>query len=339
MLNNASKYALGLATFAVVSAIAARHWGDRSAVVILVGVAIVALIVAFGENRAVGADLAPFVAPDAAVAATPVDPADTPRGSIGPMVVGLGAAASVAGGALGPRWVLIGALVALAGVVVWTIDTYRVPGVLDARDAHNVDNRLLRPLALPVGALALALVVAFSFSRVLLAVSETASWVLAFIVAAVMLTVLTLVANRRPSTGVVAGLSALGLVGALIAGGAGASAGERDFESHATVIPGAKIVAQNIAFDRKVIGLPADSDTLITFSNFDVGTFHNVSVYTADQQSLPLFAGRPIAKGIEVLKFHTPDPGTYRYVCDFHPAMVGELRVTEAPASSEEGHE
>ncbi|MBA2610145.1 MAG: hypothetical protein H0U92_14495 [Actinobacteria bacterium] len=336
MLNNASKYALGVAVLGVLAAIAAS---DRAAAVVLVGVAIVAAVIAYGEGRSVGPDLAPFAAPDAPVTTTPVDPADVPSGSIGPMVVGLGAAAAFAGGGLGPRWVLVGSLFALVGVGIWTFDTYRTPGVLDARDATNVDHRLVSPIALPVGAFALAILIAFCFSRVLLAVSETASWVIAFIVAAIVLTILTLIAQRVPTSRAVAILGAVGLVGTLIAGGAGASAGERDFESHATVFPTATILAKGIAFDRKVMGLPADSDAEIIFTNLDVGTFHNVAVYSADERSLPLFNGRPIAKGNEIYKLHTPDPGTYTYVCDFHPAMVGELRVTEATESSEEGHE
>ncbi len=336
MLNNASKYALGVAVLGVVAAIASS---DRAATVILIGLAIVAAVVAYGEGRVVGADLAPFAAPDASATSTPVDPADTPRGSIGPMIVGLGAAGALSGGALGPRWVLVGALVALAGVVAWTFDNYRTPGVIDPRDAHNVDQRLIGPIALPVGAFALAITIAFSFSRVLLAVSETQSWVIAFIVAAVVLTILTLIAQRVPTSRAVAILGAVGLASTLVAGGAGASVGERDFESHATVIPTATITAQNIAFDRKVLGLPADAEAEIIFTNLDVGTFHNVAVYTDDEASLPIFNGKPIAKGTEVLQLHTPDPGTYRYVCDFHPAMTGELRVSEAVASTEKGHE
>ncbi|MBA2609817.1 MAG: hypothetical protein H0U92_12805, partial [Actinobacteria bacterium] len=80
MLNNASKYALGVAVLGVLAAIVAS---DRAAAVVLVGLAIVAAVIAYGEGRAVGPDLAPFAAPDAPVTATPLDPADVPRGSIG----------------------------------------------------------------------------------------------------------------------------------------------------------------------------------------------------------------------------------------------------------------
>lgn len=236
------------------------------------------------------------------------------------------------GGALGPRWVLVGGLAALVGAGLWLFDTLRTPGVLDARDAANVDNRLLGPIALPVGAF-LAITIAYSFSRVLLAISETASWVLAFIVAAVVLAILSVIATRGPSPRIVAALAAAGLLGTLVAGGAGAAAGERDFEHHAHEIPTVVVTAKDIAFDRNVIGLPANSEAEIDLINLDVGTFHNVAIYTDDEPGTPIFNGRPLAKGEVTYKFRTPAPGTYRYVCDFHPTMTGEFRLSAAEES------
>jgi plastocyanin len=113
----------------------------------------------------------------------------------------------------------------------------------------------------------------------------------------------------------------------LIAGGAGAGVGERDFEKHEDTVPRAEITAKNIAYDRNVLALPAGKDVELTFANLDVGTFHNVAVYTDDNR--PVFAGKPIAKGHVEYHFKTPAAGTYRYVCDFHPAMTGELRIAQ----------
>jgi len=336
MLNNAAKYALGVTVFGLIAAIATAD--NDIAFFLLLGAALVAGVIAFGEARTVGPDMAPFVAPDAAAISTPVDPADVPRGSIGPMVVGVGATISASGGAMGPRYVLAGGLVALVGIGVWLFDTYRTPGVLDARNAQNVDDRFLGPIAMPVGAFLLAITIAYSFSRVLLAINETASWVVAFIVAAVVLAALWLIAAKVPTTRVVAVLAAIGMAGTLVAGGAGASVGEREFHDLRSRIPTAEIAAKDLAFDRKVIGLPAETDAEIVFDNLDPD-FHNVSIYTADEADLPLFSGRPLTAGTEVYKLHTPEVGTYRFVCDFHPTMEGELRVTEAAESSEEEHE
>ena len=121
------------------------------------------------------------------------------------------------------------------------------------------------------------------------------------------------------------------MAGVLIAGGAGAAVGERDFHKHHEETPVVELTAANLAFDRKVIGLPADTDVVIDFVNLDVDVFHNVAVYTADEPGTPIYSGRPTARAqLERYSFRTPDPGTYRYVCDFHPAMTGELRLTAA---------
>ena len=159
---------------------------------------------------------------------------------------------------------------------------------------------------------------------------------IAFIVAAVLLAILTAIATKVPTTRVVALLAGVGLLGTLVAGGAGAEIGERDFHHHEGDVPVVEITADNVAFDRNVIGLPADTDAEMIFTNLDLGTFHNVAIYTAEEPGTPLFNGRPSAKGREIYKFKTPAAGTYRYICDFHPAMVGELRVTADSGSTTE---
>ena len=329
MLNNASKFAAGLTVFGVLALAASRLAnGDRAGAILLVGVAVVAAILCFGINRTVGPDLPPFAAADAPQASTAVDLSEAPAGSAGPLVVAAAITVVACGGALGPHWVEVGVVAALVGLGLWMFDSLRTPGVLAPRDAKNVDDRLLGPVALPVGAFILAITIAYSFSRVLLAVPETASWVIAFVVAAIVLTVLTMIATRVPPTRIVVSVAGVGLLGVLIAGGAGASVGERDFEKHTHPIPDQPITAQKIAYDRKVIALPADANVEVDFTNLDVGTFHNVAVYTSDEPGTPIFNGKPIDHGTTKYVFKTPDEGTYRYVCDFHPAMTGEFRVT-----------
>ncbi|MEY2467860.1 MAG: hypothetical protein QOF21_558 [Actinomycetota bacterium] len=330
MINNASKFGLGVSVFGLLTVVASRlAGGDRIGAILFVGIAIVGAILAFGLGRAVGPDLRPFVGADSATTSTPIDPTEAPEGSVGPLLGAIGTAVALCGGALGPRWVIVGGLALAVGVAIWVFDTLRGRGVLAPRDATNLDNRLLGPLALPVGAFLLAITLAFSLSRVLLAVSETASWVLAFIVAAVLLAILWMIATRVPPTRAVVTAAGVGLLAVLVAGGAGASVGEREFHKHHDETPHVEVTAANLAFDRNVIGLPADTDVEIDFVNLDVGTFHNVAIYTSDEPGTPIFSGKPTARSQpEQYKFRTPDPGTYRYVCDFHPAMTGELRLT-----------
>ncbi|MEY2417990.1 MAG: hypothetical protein QOG90_670 [Actinomycetota bacterium] len=328
MTNNAAKFAIGVAVAAFVAALAPSLLHDKAAWILFVGLLLAAGAVAFGVGRTVGADLPPTGEPGAATA---IDPADAPRASYGPLIAATGATVFAAGGALGPRYVIVGLLVALAGVGMWLFDTMRK--AVDPADATNVDHRLIAPVALPVGAFVLAITIAFSFSRVLLTVNETASWIVAFIVAATLLFILTTIANRVPATKVVAGLAGVGLLGVLVAGGAGAARGERSFEDERTAIPTVRITAKNIAYDRDVIAFPADRNVHLEFTNLDVGTFHNVAVY--DQNNAPVFAGKPINHGTTEYKIKTVAPGTYRYVCDFHPAMTGEFRLSPSSGSQE----
>jgi plastocyanin len=337
MTNQATKFVLGVLAAAVVAFAGVTIANDdHTSAVLFLGLALTACAVAIGMGRSVGADLPPT---GDGGASTPIDPADAARGSYGPIIVGIAAFLLVLGGALGPDYVIGSVVVALIGVTLWVFDSVRPE--LDPRSATNVDNRLLGPLGLPVFAFLAAISIAYCFSRVLLAVSETASWVTAFIVAAVLLTTLSVIASRRPSSRLLAGVSAVGVVVTLIAGGAGAGAGEREFHHHESETPIVEISAKDTAFDRNVIGLPGDTDVELIFTNFDLGTFHNVAIYTEGEPGEPVYNGKPIAKKSAIYKFKTPDPGTYRYVCDFHPTMVGELRLTVAAASGHEamGHE
>jgi plastocyanin len=332
MTNNAAKFTLGLAVAGLVAAVAPgilhmagfepAIFDDKTAWLLFIGVFLAGSAVAFGIGRSVGADLPPSVE---AGAATPIDPADAPRPSYGPLIAGIGATTLGCGGALGPRYFIAGIVISVLAVSLWAYDSLRTH--VAPVDATNVDHRFLAPLAMPVGAFLLAITIAISMSRVLLATSETASWVIALIVAAVMLFILTLIANRVPATKVVIGLAGVGMVGVLAAGGAGAGIGERNFEKHEHETPTVEITAKNIAYDRNIIAFPADNDVEIIFTNLDTGTFHNVAIY--DENNAPVFNGKPIAKGTQNYTFETPAPGTYRYVCDFHPAMTGELRLTQ----------
>lgn len=338
MLNNASKFAIGAGVLAFVLAVTPLH-DDHAASLILLGAALAAAAIAFGAARSLGADLAPFVAADATPSSTPIDPADSPRSSVSPLVLAVGATLAFAGGAAGPRYVLAGVIVSVLGAGLWAFDSLRAPGVLDEATAENVNHRFLGPIGLPAAAFLTAIGIAYSFSRVLLATSQTASWVTALIVAAVLLAILTGLAERPQATKVVSGLAAVGVVITLAAGGTGAAIGEREFHPHAHTTPIVDITAHQIAFDRKVIALPADTEVEMVFTNLDVGTFHNVAIYTEGEPGTPIYNGRPSAKGVEKYEFETPKAGTYRYVCDFHPAMTGELRLTEGGEASAESHE
>ena len=342
MINDATKYSLGLAGFGVLAAVVYRMGaGDRAGALLLLALAIAASIVALGTGRTIGSDPTPFVAGDAEVASVAIDPADGPASSPMPLLAAVGVVLAVAGGAIGADLVVYGLIVAAVGFAGWLAGSWRTTPTFTRRDAANLDDRLLGPVGLPIVALIVTALIAISFSRVLLAVSATASWVIALIVASVVLAVLWMLANRETSSRLGPALAAAGLVATLVAGGAGASAGEREFHPHEEPeIAVVEIEAKEIKFDKDDFELPADQDAEIVFANLDIGINHNVAVYTAGEPGEPVFNGKPILEGDVVYKLRTPAVGTYRYVCDFHPTMVGKLTVvksTEKPTKDEDG--
>ena len=91
------------------------------------------------------------------------------------------------------------------------------------------------------------------------------------------------------------------------------------------------LVAQNIAFDKKEISVPACSAVTINFDNKDSGIPHNFALYTNSQATTNLFKGQ-IITGVKTIQytFTAPcTPGDYYFRCDVHPTiMYGTFTVT-----------
>jgi plastocyanin len=123
-------------------------------------------------------------------------------------------------------------------------------------------------------------------------------------------------------------LIAVAAIFAGTAGVVGAAAGEREFHPEHEAEPGFRIVAKDTAFDKREVKVPAKEAVHVDFVNDDP-IFHNFAVYTPgpDNTSVgaPVFAGRPVIHDEETLEMEIPEPGTYVFVCDFHPNMRGDL--------------
>jgi plastocyanin len=144
------------------------------------------------------------------------------------------------------------------------------------------------------------------------------------VIAVIVLFGLALIAARLPqlrSSALIA-VAVFAAVAVVAAGGVGAATGERTFENKAEGgEPIVDVVAQNTAYDKKVITVPAKASKIrIVFDNKDTGTYHNVAVYTSDGK--PLFNGKPVPKGIVDYDLAPPPPGTYRFLCDFHASLM-----------------
>lgn len=87
-----------------------------------------------------------------------------------------------------------------------------------------------------------------------------------------------------------------------------------------------RVVGENIACDTTRITAPAGKRVTITFENRDRGIPHN---FHLDAGAAGDFTTEvAVGPATQVLQFTIRQPGSYRYVCDVHPAqMRGTLAV------------
>jgi plastocyanin len=124
--------------------------------------------------------------------------------------------------------------------------------------------------------------------------------------------------HRLPSTAGMAGLLAAGL---LLLGCGGSAPAVSPGDLPAVLV---QLAADDMAFDRSQLEVPADAPFAIEFDNREPVP-HNVSI-----------RGTSLSRATEILTgpaTHTyvigPLPaGTYRFVCDLHPEMGGTLEVS-----------
>lgn len=86
------------------------------------------------------------------------------------------------------------------------------------------------------------------------------------------------------------------------------------------------VTAQGIAYDTASLTAPAGKPFTIAFQNNDAGIPHNIQVH--DASDAIVFDGETIT-GVAGTVYSVPalTAGTYKFVCKWHPTMVGELTV------------
>lgn len=100
------------------------------------------------------------------------------------------------------------------------------------------------------------------------------------------------------------------------------------------------LAAENIAFDKKTITVPAGAKVTINFNNRDSGVPHNFAVYTDSTAETAVFQGQIITGPAKTTyTFDAPaKPGTYLFRCDVHPVqMTGQFIVQAASEEQQEG--
>lgn len=273
--------------------------------------------------------------------------------SMWPMVTGAAVAVLAAGAATGASLVIVGLLAVTAALAGWFAQAWTEhPSWTDDQSAR-VSDRLITPLALPVGVIALVAVVVISFSRVLLALpNANVSTAIALVAAVAILGGCWLIAER-PSLGssALSMVVAVAAVGTVAAGVAGAMAGEREFgheaaergdedagtKTTATTAGAAaattgaaapasiEMRAENLVFDRKEVRLAAGEDLTIEFENADALP-HNVAIHDG---GTVLFAGEIFSgPGSRTYKVKPLKAGRFAFRCDVHPTMKGSVIVS-----------
>ncbi|MDZ7674612.1 MAG: hypothetical protein U5K30_06040 [Acidimicrobiales bacterium] len=204
--------------------------GDLLGYAILMGTGAVSLCVGFATTAFRDAD------PEAGAALLGLDhdPMPTqPGASYWPVIGAFGLGLTVVGVALNNVFFVAG-LIAIAAVAVeWTMQAWADRATGDPAVNHELRNRIMMPLEVPIGGVLAIAVVVGGFSRLFLAVSAEAAVWAALAIAAIVFGIGAILGNRpHLRSDLVAGLLAIGAVATIGIGIASAVAGERDFEHH-----------------------------------------------------------------------------------------------------------
>lgn len=208
----------------------------------------------------------------------------------------------------------------------------------------EVRERIVLPLLIPLGAMAVIAIVAIGFALVLLNVPKSVATAVAAMVAINILVVFGVVAVRERLTQSQMFMMMVASVIPLVIGGAVAVGAVEvsDSEGHEHEEPGGpptvQLVAENIAFDPNQLEVGAGRDFIIEFENRDPDP-HNVAIFKGpDATAENVFRGE-VFPGVRTVSYTVPaqEPGSYYFHCDVHPQMTGTLTVTEAAAPAEDG--
>jgi plastocyanin len=298
--------------------------GDVLGGVLYLMVASVAFLLGIMLSTVRENEYAPVVAGNAPPIVRPVQVRPLPGGGGWPVVAGVSVGLMMIGLIEHPLFTWAGVLLAMMAGAGWM-----------ARAASEATGRSisLMPIGLPILGLTTIASVMFFMSRVLLAVSETASWVIALLVAVIVLGCASIAAVRPSISGrTLVAILAIGSV-VMVGGGVFAAAiGEREIEAHSEEHAGdaglVQLAAKDITFEHDTITLKADAEVEIQFDNNDRDIQHNITILGQDPTK-PVFRGQ-LVTGVATATytFHAPAAGEYKFQCDVHPAqMKGTVRV------------
>ena len=208
---------------------------------------------------------------------------------------------------------------------------------------EEVRFRVPLPVVIPLVSLLVIAATAFGMSQILLSVPKEVAVIVALAIAANVLIVCTVIANRPeaarrtwPELVIVATYPVLiGIVLTQIGLGDGHSAGEHASATEAGAHGGGEaaagttssIGAASVAFETDTIELAAGEETSLEFVNDDT-VEHNVAIYETEDAEQDLFVGEVIPGGQSTTYSIPPlEKGEYYFQCDVHPNMNGTVTV------------
>jgi len=126
------------------------------------------------------------------------------------------------------------------------------------------------------------------------------------------------------------GIAIAGVVAAVALSGCGGGAVAAQVPPGSGVPAGTWITikAGEIAFDQAAVSVAANQPFTVVFENRDTVP-HNVSIFVGETGGERRFEGA-VFTGPATRWYAVPAlaPGTYRFVCDVHPSMTGQLIAT-----------
>jgi plastocyanin len=330
MINTPARIYFTIAFLALVATIGYSIAEDDHAgtvlLLFLMGVALFNGLAAAGSGIS---DRAPWVAADAPITEVPIGPANISPPSSWPLVGAVAVGVMAVGMAVGAGLVIAGIIVAFIAAGGWLGQSWRESAGWNAAKGRRLDERLVAPFGIPLGAFAVVVLIVGAISRVLLAVNEHVSVAIAISAALLTLLVFALLATRASvSKKVITAVVAIAGIGLVSAGVAGAAKGERKFETKESTVEQLSLVAKNTQYNKTALEATANQNFEIKFSNEDAGVYHNVAIWTEPSGGSPIVNGQPL-QGVNKITytFSVPQPGTYAFRCDFHANMTGTLTI------------
>ena len=337
-LGTKSLFGFGLAAFvaSIAYGVATNEGSGTSVLAFVAAGAISLAVVSLGA----GPDRTPVPTTDGPLPQNPPVGGRPMYPSVWPLGAAVAAGLLAIGAATDGIVIVAGIVVAVLTLLAWVFQSWSEHPIFTARFGARLQDRLIVPLALPIAVFGLVLIIALSLSRVLLAVPEQGSRIVALCVAVVILGGAFVVASQeRMARAALSVLSGAALLAVIAAGGVGLAYGERHFENKANAAgataPVVSIATQgnNLAFSTATLTFPAGETVPLAFDNQSTGIPHDVAIY-AQKGGKQLFQGA-IVTGPTKVTYQVPPltAGTYWFQCDVHPQMNGTLTVAAAGAS------